>query len=139
MLGEMAGKIEKTRRNLGEIGYSAEGVSPNEFHDYMTGEIFSDDKITLEDVLGNEFLMVHEVSETNDLKKMRRPIDKRVIVDSPRHVIYEVHFTAMELELKCAMFKKDYSWLIFRLEQHKCVLEDDPNMPESLRPRGEAI
>jgi hypothetical protein len=109
MLGEMAGKIEKTRRNLEEIGYSAEDVSANEFHDYMTGEIFSDDKTTLEDVLGNEFLMVHEVSETNELKKMKRPIDKRVIVDSPRHAIHEVHFTAMELELKCAMFKKDYS------------------------------
>jgi hypothetical protein len=109
MLGEMAGKIEKTRRNLGEIGYSAEDVSANEFHDYMTDGIFSDDKTTLEDVLGNGFLMVHEVSEINDLKKMKRPIDKRVIVGSPKHVIYEVHFTVMELELKRAMFKKDYS------------------------------
>ncbi|MGA9387917.1 MAG: hypothetical protein WBV70_03725 [Candidatus Bathyarchaeia archaeon] len=109
MLGEMAAKIEKTRRNLEEIGYSAEDVSANELHDYITGEIFSDDKTTLEDVLNNEFLMVHEVSEINELKKMKRPIDKRVIVGSPKHMIYEVHLTAMELELKRAMFKKDYS------------------------------
>jgi hypothetical protein len=115
MLGEMAGKIEKTRRNLEEIGHSAEDVSANEFHDYMTGEIFSDDKTTLEDVLGNEFLMVHEVSETNELKKMKRPIDKRVIVDSPRHVIYETHFARWNWSLNVPCSKRttlgsDFDW-----------------------------
>jgi hypothetical protein len=70
----------------------------------MTDEIFCDDKTTLEDVLNNEFLMVHEVSGINELKKMKRPIDKRVIVGSPKHVIYEAHLTVMELELKRTMF-----------------------------------
>jgi len=94
----------------------------------------------LQDVLGNEFLMVHELSEMSELKKMGRIIDKRVIVDSPKTVIYETHFKAMELELEYALFKKDYFWVKVRLKQHReSVLEDDPNLPEMLRPRGEEI
>jgi hypothetical protein len=92
------------------------------------------------DVLGNEYIMVHELAEISELKKMGRHIDKRVIVDSPKTVIYEAHFKAMELELEYALFKKDYYWVKVRLKQHKeSVLEDDPNLPESLRPRGEEI
>jgi hypothetical protein len=84
--------------------------------------------------------MVHELAEISELKKMGRKIDKRVIVDSPKTVIYKAHFKAMELELQYAMFKKDYFWVKVRLKQHKeSVLEDDPNLPESLRPRGEEI
>ena len=137
---EINGKIKRAREALKSIDYVAENVSAQEFHDYMTGEIFSEDTTTLQDVLGNEFLMVHELSEMSELKKMGRIIDKRVIVDSPKTVIYEAHFKAMELELEYAIFKKDYYWVKFRLKQHKeSVLEDDPNLPESLRPRGEEI
>ncbi len=137
---EINGKIKRAREALKLINYVAEDVSAQEFHDYMAGEIFSEDTTTLQDVLGNEFLMVHELSEMSELKKMGRTIDKRVIVDSPRTVIYEAHFKAMELELQYAMFKKDYFWVKVRLKQHKeTVLEDDPNLPEPLRPRGEEI
>jgi hypothetical protein len=140
LLNEISAKIKKTKRAVEQIDYVAEDVSAKEFYDYMTGEIFSEDTTTLQDVLGNEFLMVHELSEMSELKKMGRIIDKQVIVDSPKTVIYEAHFKAMELELEYALFKKDYFWVKFRLKQHKeSVLEDDPNLPESLRPRGEEI
>jgi len=140
LLNEISAKIKKTKRAVEQIDYVAEDVSAKEFYDYMTGEIFSEDTTTLQDVLGNEFLMVHELSEMSELKKMGRIIDKQVIVDSPKIVIYEAHFKAMELELEYALFKKDYFWVKFRLKQHKeSVLEDDPNLPESLRPRGEEI
>jgi hypothetical protein len=137
---EINEKVKRAKEALKSIGYVAEDVSAQEFHDYMTGEIFSEDTTTLQDVLGNDFLMVHELSEMSELKKMGRIIDKRVIVDSPKTVIYEAHFKAMELELQYALFKKDYFWAKFRLKQHKeSVLEDDPNLPESLRPRGEEM
>ena len=140
MLNEINAKIKKTKRAVEQIDYVAEDVSAKEFYDYMTGEIFSEDTTTLKDVLGNEFLMVHELSEMSELKKMGRKIDKRIIVDSPKTVIYEAHFKAMELELQYALFKKDYFWVKVRLKQHKeSVLEDDPNLPESLRQRGEEI
>ncbi|NIW11222.1 MAG: hypothetical protein GWN33_12220, partial [Gammaproteobacteria bacterium] len=63
-----------------DLGYEAEDVSAKEFYDWMTGEIFSEDITTLRDVLGNEYLMIHELVEISELKKMGRKIDKRVIV-----------------------------------------------------------
>jgi hypothetical protein len=140
MMAEIDDKIKNARKALEAIGYVAEPVSAQEFYDYMRGEIFSDDPTTLDDVLGNEYLMVHETAEMSELEKMGRQIDKRVIVGSPKTTIYDAHFTAMELELGYALFKKDYFWVKIRLRQHKeSVLEDDPNLPETLRSRGEAI
>jgi hypothetical protein len=139
-LNEVNAKIRKAKKALEKLDYVTEDISAKELYDYMTGEIFSEDTTTLKDVLGNEFLMVHELSEMGELKKMGRRIDKRVIVDSPKTVIYNAHFKAMELELEYALFKKDHFWVKFRLKQHKeSVLENDPNLPESLRPKGEEI
>ncbi len=107
-------------------------MSAQEFYDYMTGEIFSKDTTTLDDILGNDYLMDHELVEINELKKMGRTINKRVIVDSPKTVIYDAHFTAMETELDYALHKKDYFWVKIRLRHHKeSVLDDDPNLPEA--------
>lgn len=140
LLNKISAKIKKTRRAIEQINYAVEDVSAKEFYDYVTGEIFSEDTTTLQDVLGNEFLMVHELSEINELKRMRRRINKRVIVDSPKTVIYKAHLKAMELEFEYALFKGDYFWVKVRLKQYKeSVLEDDLNFPEPLRPRGEKI
>jgi hypothetical protein len=140
MLAEIDAKIRKAKKALKQLDYIAEDVSAKEFHDYMTGEVFSEDKTTLRDVLDSEFLMMHELVEISELKKMGRTINKRVIVESPKTMIYEAHFTAMEFELNYALLKKDYPWIRKRLEEHKTsVLENDPNLPEELRPRGNAI
>ncbi len=96
MLTEIDEKIRKAKSAIEQLGYIAADISAQEFYDYMTGEIFSEDKTTLPDVLGSEFLMIHELVEMNELKKMGRTIDKRVIVESPKTMIYEAHFTAIE-------------------------------------------
>jgi len=137
---EVSAKIREAKKALKQIGYEAMHVSAKEFYDYMTGEIFSENTTTLLDVLGNGFLMIHELAEISELKRMGRIIDKRAIADSPKAAIYRAHFKAMELELQYAMLKKDYFWAKIRLKQHKeSVLEDDPNLPESLKPLGEEI
>jgi hypothetical protein len=140
MLSEVKSKIEATGKALQFIGYKVGEVSAQEFYDYMTGDIFSEDTTTLGDVLGNEYLMVHELVEINELKKIGRNIDKRVIVDSPKTVIYDVHFTAMETELNYALNKKDYFWIKIRLRDHKeSVLDNDPNLPEESRSRAKTL
>jgi hypothetical protein len=140
VLSEIESKIEATKTALAPIGYVVESVSAQEFYDYMTGEISSEDTTTLDDVLGSEYLMVHELVEINELKKMGRTINKRVIMDSPKTVIYEAHLKAMETELEYALHKKDYFWIKIRLRQHKeSVLNDDPNLPEQMRPKAEAL
>jgi len=46
----------------------------------------------------------------------------------------------MKLELEYALRKKDYFWVKIRLRQHKeSVLNDDPNLPQQMRPRGETF
>lgn len=140
ILAEAENKIEKTRKALSSIRYLAEETTAKELFDYMTGDTFSGDKTTLEDVLGNEYLLVHELVEVNELKKLGRTINKRVIVDSPKAVIYSAHLTAMEAELIYALRKRDYSWVKIRLKQHKeNILDNDPNLPDKIRPRAEEL
>ena len=140
MFREIESKIKAARKALKSIGYVAEEVSAEEFYDFMIGETFSGDITTLNDVLGNDYLMIHEVVEISELKKMGKRIDKRVIVNSPKTVIYDAHFTALEKELSCALHRKDYSWIRTRLRQYKeSVLNGDPNLPEEMRFRAESI
>ena len=139
MLAEVDTKVRKAEKALKQLDYVAEKVSAKEFYDYMTGETFSEDLITLRDVLDSEFLMVHELVEISELKKTGRAINKRTIMESPKIVIYEAHFTAMEYELKYALLENNHSWIQNRLEQHKLVLVDDPHLPRELEPRGRAI
>jgi hypothetical protein len=106
----------------------------------MTGEIFSDDPTTIQDVLNNEYILIHELVEISELKKIGRKIDKHVIMETPKIPFYTAHFNAMETELECALHKRDTYWMKIRLKQHKeSVLDDDPNLPEELRPRAEEI
>jgi hypothetical protein len=140
VLDEIDSKIRIAKRSLKHLGYVAADVSGREFYDYLTGEIFSDDPTTLRDVLGNEFIMIHELVEISELKKMGARINKRVIVDSPKTMIYTAHFKAMETELNYALFRGDTFWAKFRLNQYKTsVLDDDPHLPEEMRPRAEEI
>lgn len=139
MFNEIEKKVRKTKALLSELGYDAEEVSTREFHDYMTGETFSGDKTTIGDVLDSEYLMIHEFVEIGVLKKRGVPIHKRTLIDSPKTVIYEAHLSAMEFEMGYALRKGDLEWLRIRLGHHRNVLDDDPFLPESMRPRALAI
>ena len=140
MSSEIDAKIRKAKEALEQFGYYSVDVSAREFYDYMTGEIFSDDPTTLQDVLNNEYIMIHELVEISELKRMGRRIDKNVIMETPRILVYTAHFNAIETELKYALHKRDTYWAKIRLRQHKeSVLDDDPNLPEELRPRAEEI
>ena len=137
MMSEIEDKIRRVKKSLRSINYVVGDVSAKELVDYMCGETFSSDKTTLGDVLGNEYLLVHEVVEIGELKKMGRRIDRHVIVDSPKIIIYSAHLTALEVELSYALYKKDLDWIRMRLEQFReSVLEDDPFLPRELRPRA---
>jgi len=140
MSNEIDAKIARAKEALGQFGYGYTDVSAREFYVWMTAEIFSADTTTFRDVLGNEYLMIHELVEISKLKRMGRSIDKRVIVNSPRTMIYDAHLAAMEMELKYVLNKGDTYWAKIRLRQHKeSVLDDDPNVPEELRPRATKI
>jgi hypothetical protein len=140
MSNEIECRIRQAKEALKEFGYEAAHVSSKEFYDYMTGEIFSDDSTTLRDVLNNEYIMIHELVEISELKRIGRKIDKHVIMETPKIPFYTAHFDAMEIELKYALHKHDTYWTKIRLRQYKeDIVDDDPNLPEELRPRAKEI
>jgi len=49
------------------------------------------------------------------------------------------HSFAQEFEMSYVLKKEDYSWVKLRLGHHKKVLDDDPNLPEHLRPVAQDI
>ena len=121
-------KIKEATRILKQLGYESEKISAKEFYDYMTGETPTGDIVTLNDVLLNEFYMVHEIVEISELKKKGAPINKQtVMVYYPE--VYETHFTAMDYELTHALNKKNYEWLKRRLTDAEGQLED-PFLPQ---------
>ncbi len=127
ILSEIAAKLRKTAEILNKLGYDYESISPKEFYDYMTGETPTGDTTTLEDVLNNEFLMVHEFVEINELKKMNTPINKQTVMKFYPNV-YEAHFTALDYELTHALNKKGHEWVRKRLNNFASQL-DDPYLP----------
>jgi hypothetical protein len=139
MSSQINSGIKKVVEALKQFGYDNVDVSAKEFYDYMTGEIFSDDPTTIRDVLGNEYIMIHELVEISELKKIGRKIDKHVIMDTQRSTFYATHFNALETELKYALYKGDTYWVKFRLKLFKESEDDDPNLPKELRPRVEEI
>jgi len=130
-------RLRDALKILKELGYESQHVSPKEFYDYMTGETPTGDTITIIDVLGNDFLIVHEIVEISELKKMGIPIGRHtIIMFHPK--VYEAHFIATEYELDYALDKKDYDWLKVRISHAKSWLEDD-YLPQHLVPRCRAI
>ena len=134
---KIAEKLKETNKTLKRLGYETQHFSPKEFYDYMTGETPTGDTITIVDVLDNEFLMIHEVVEISELRKMSIPTNKNTVVKfHPK--VYEAHFTATEQELNYAFSKKDFDWLKVRMNHAKSWLEDN-DMPQYLLPTCKAI
>jgi hypothetical protein len=123
-------RLEETAEILKRIEYGSQPITTKEFYDYMTGETPTGDTINVLDVLGNEFLMLHEVVEISELKKMGVPINKHTVM-AFHSSVYETHYTATEYEL-------NYDWLKVRINHAKSWLEDD-SMPTHLIPQCEAI
>lgn len=134
-------KMKEATRILKQLGYQSEHISAQEFYDYMTGETPTGDIITLQDVLDNEFLMVHEVVEISELKKMGVPIDKQTVMRFyPK--VYNAHFVAIDYELTYASSKGDYGWIKRRLasaEEQLELPEEFGYLKQEVAPRWNSI
>ncbi|WFO74891.1 hypothetical protein J4526_07415 [Desulfurococcaceae archaeon MEX13E-LK6-19] len=107
-------------------------VSLKEFMTYINALTYEDEKTSIDDILGNEFLILHEVAEICFLKNMGYKIDEKVILNAyPR--TYEAHLKAMEIELKEAQKKGSIEWIEKRCKDLESYWED-PMLPLHLRP-----
>jgi hypothetical protein len=137
MLEKLKPKINEARKKVEEIGYRIEGFSDVEFYNYMTGETPSADIYTLESVLENEYLTLHEVVEISELKKKHIPIDKLTLVNF-HSTVCAAHLTAIDFELALAFNRKNYDWIKLRLKQARDWCEEE-YLPQELVPRYESL
>ena len=96
---------------LEELEYQLNKCTPRELYDYMTGETFTGDKITLLDVIGNEYLLLHEAYEISELKRLGVEIGMKTLMEASKEKIYEAHLNAMEFELDYALLPVSYTHL----------------------------
>lgn len=87
---------------------------------------------SVEDVLGNPFLVAHEIAEIAEVKKMGIRITKDAILDNPVR-IYEAHLKAFEVEMRLATEAHDRDHLASRLNDLR-NWTNDPLLPPNLRP-----
>ncbi len=69
-LVEIQKKINLFRTLLLKNSYLIEEIYTQELIDYFEGEAPSGDTITLDNVLQSKWLLIHEIIELNELKKM---------------------------------------------------------------------
>jgi len=124
-------KLKEATKKLREMDYESQRISPREFFDYMTGETPTGDIITIVDVLENVFLMIYEVVEISELKKLGISINKRTVMMTFPNPINEAHYTAIQYELDYALSSKNYDWSKIRMKHSKFWLEDK-DLPQHL-------
>jgi hypothetical protein len=132
-------RLSQVYELLDELEYQLNKCTPKELYDYMTGETYSGDKITLLDVIGNEYLLLHEAYEISELKRLGVEIGSKTLMEASKEKIYEAHLNAMEFELDYALLLEDYYWLKHRLSHHEDVVNDDQWMPKGCKPRAREI
>lgn len=135
MLAEIEGKIEVAKRILESLNYHLGDVSAQDFIDYMSTETFTGDTTTLNDILGNEYLLIHELVEINEWKRRGMKIYKGLLIDAPRTLVYTIHYVALERELEYALRKGDCKWVEMRIRNSL----EDPYIPEELKPYSKNI
>lgn len=129
----MGTKIKKRINELSKKLGREFNVSSEELYTYLTAETYEDDKYTPEEVLPNEYLLLHELVEIECLKRRGLEVTSDVIVKNPE-TIYECHLRALEEELKFALKEGDVEWIKKRLKDAESYL-DDEYLPKKLRDR----
>lgn len=122
---------------LQEAGIREGDVTPDELREYFAGETPTGDTTTLNDVVSNKWLLVHELVELKQLKLKGFEISRRLVWDRFEDVL-EAHFVATETELDLALKHNDLDWVLKRIGTVESWLED-PDLAERFRTRCERL
>ncbi len=121
--------IERACRELKSMGYDCV-VSVDDFINYLKSPVYEEDIYRLEDILGNKYLLYHELLEISFLKKLGYSIDYSIIRRAYPDT-YRAHLEAIDKELEIALKNRDYSWISRRLKDLESYLQD-PFLPKIL-------
>jgi hypothetical protein len=132
-------RLEQTNELLGELEYDVTECSADEFYGYISRDTHHGKAVTVRDIIGNEYLMFHEVVEVSELKRLGVPVGEDTHTKGPREKVYEAHLNAMEFELEYALLLEDYYWLKHRLAYHEATTLKDKNLSGELKERTQEI
>ena len=132
MRATISSKIQHICVELASLGFECR-VSSEEFSAYLEASTYEPEATHLEEVLGNRYLLIHELVEITLLKKKGYVIDKDVVRRAYPYT-YEAHLEAMDVELRVALREGDKAWVERRVRDLRSYLED-PFLPSNLMGR----
>ena len=132
-------RLTQTNELLDEFEYEVNKCTPEEFYAFLSGDKISNERVTIRDIVGNEYMMVHVVVELSELKRQGLEIGAKTVADTDKEKLYEAHLRAADYEMGYAMLIEDYYWMKHRLEYLVSMIENDKNLPESLKPVASKI
>ena len=119
--------IKNAKEILEKYGYICD-VSVEDLKKYFEADtIYSD--IRLDEVLKHPLLLIHEIVEINEVKRMGLKLTKDVIIKN-HEVVDEAHLTAAEIELEIAKEIGDYKHIKYRLKHVRSWCEDPLVLPK---------
>lgn len=127
-------RLTQTHELLEEFEYELKKCDVEQFYAFLSGDKISNEKVTLRDIIGNEYLMVHVVVEISELLRMGFKIDSKTVSGNDKEKLYEAHLRAADYEMGYAMLIEDYYWMKHRMDYLVDMIEGDKNLPEELKP-----
>lgn len=127
-------RLNQTYELLEEFEYELQKASPDNFYSFLLGDKIANKRVTVRDILGSEYLMVHVAVEISEFIKMGIEIGEKTVSGNPPEKVYEAHLKAADYELGYAVLLEDYYWMKHRLGYLVRMIKDDEDLPESLKP-----
>jgi len=126
---EVEKAVENARRLLKSQGFDCE-TTAEELKRWFQADTPYDKDMKLEDILETPLIVVHELVEIDNVKRMGLVLTKNVIVENLQKVD-DAHLNAAEVELKLAVSLRDIAHIKDRLDDIKAWSEDLSVTPEN--------
>ncbi|OWJ54914.1 hypothetical protein Pdsh_04200 [Pyrodictium delaneyi] len=121
--------LREVLERLREYGLRC-SVSPEELLAYIQGPSYEDDRVTQEEILGEELLLLHEAAEICILKNMGYRITRGTVVEAYPDT-YRAHLIALGIELAEAERLGRLDWIARRCRDLASYF-DDPHLPSGM-------
>ncbi len=125
---EIQERLEKAKETLKEHGYLCD-VSAREVKKYLQADTYYE-TLSMDDILKDPYLVIHEVVEVNEILKRGLKITKDVIIKNYEKVM-EAHLTAAEVELEISKKMGNYENIETKIKYIK-GWEEDPLLTDEI-------
>jgi hypothetical protein len=116
-------KIDASIETLQKNNYQINKIKAQELIAYFEGDAPSGDKITLQNILNSRWLLIHELVEINELKKIGLEIHAKLLI-THTEVVFKAHLIATDWELTLAKKANDTIWIKRRMYDIKNWMEN---------------